>query len=137
MARIAFSYYLERDYAAAVEAVRRAVRDFAQFPMSYPWYAAALAQLGRTEQAQAVLGRVRAESPPAVELYTRGCPAWVRPQDHEHLLDGLRKASWQADRLPRHYERRALQRTMARPSRPAPRSAGVHGSGAVASSGPL
>jgi adenylate cyclase len=97
MAQIAFSYYLERDYAAAVEAVRRAIRDFAQFPMSYPWYAAALAQLGRTEQAQAVLGRVLAESPSAVELYTRGCPAWVRPQDHEHLLDGLRKAGWRAD----------------------------------------
>jgi hypothetical protein len=32
---------------------------------------------------------------PDFELQVRGCSPWLRPEDHEHVLDGLRKAGWQ------------------------------------------
>jgi hypothetical protein len=32
----------------------------------------------------------------AFKRYTRQRPPWYRPEDYEHMLDGLRKAGWQA-----------------------------------------
>ena len=31
----------------------------------------------------------------AFDLYVRNRLPWMRSEDHEHLLDGLRKAGWQ------------------------------------------
>jgi hypothetical protein len=29
------------------------------------------------------------------DLHVRQRPPWLRPEDHEHMLDGLRNAGWQ------------------------------------------
>ncbi|HME27124.1 MAG TPA: adenylate/guanylate cyclase domain-containing protein [Acetobacteraceae bacterium] len=91
----AVSYYYERDYAKSVEAARRALARYPDVPNNYRWLAAALGQLGRTEEARAVLHKALELSPRSFEFYTRRRPPWHRPEDYEHMLDGLRKAGWQ------------------------------------------
>ena len=34
-------------------------------------------------------------SPQSIDLYIRSHLPWLRPEDYEHLLDGLRKAGWE------------------------------------------
>ena len=62
---------------------------------TYRWLAAALVQLGRTEEAQAALQKVLEFAPRQLEFHTRQRPPWHRPEDYEHMLEGLRKAGWQ------------------------------------------
>jgi adenylate cyclase len=71
------------------------IRASPELPRPYPWLAAALGQLGRTEQAQRVLDATMAVAPMLFDFITAGRPPWFRPEDHEHLLAGLRKAGWQ------------------------------------------
>jgi adenylate cyclase len=33
-------------------------------------------------------------APAAFDMYVRGRPPWFRPEDHAHMLEGLRKAGW-------------------------------------------
>ena len=91
----AMSYYFERDYLKSVEAARRRLARHPDVSSTYRWLAAALGQLDRTEEARAALHKAVELSPRAFELYTRRRPPWHRPEDHEHMLDGLRKAGWQ------------------------------------------
>jgi adenylate cyclase len=91
----AVSYYYERDYARSVEASRRVVARSPDVSNSYRWLAAALGQLGRTEEARVALQKAVEVSPQSFEFYTRRRPPWHRPDDYEHMLDGLRKAGWQ------------------------------------------
>ena len=49
---IAISYYVERDYARAVDEARLAATRYPEFPLIHRWLAAALGQLGRTEEAR-------------------------------------------------------------------------------------
>jgi tetratricopeptide (TPR) repeat protein len=95
MHQFAISYYYERDYAKSVEALRRVMARYPDAPNNYRWLAAALGQLGRTEEARAALRKALELSPRSLEFYTRRRPPWHRPEDHEHMLDGLRKAGWQ------------------------------------------
>ena len=46
---------LYAEYGAAVEVAKRAIRSYPDFPNSYRWLAAALGQLGRTEEAKEAL----------------------------------------------------------------------------------
>jgi adenylate cyclase len=97
---IAMSYYVEGDYAGALEAARRTIVRYPleRYPgnvLSYRWLAAALGQLGRTSEAREALNTATTVAPKAFDLYVRKCVPWHRPEDHEHMLDGLRKAGWQ------------------------------------------
>ena len=94
MHQFAISYYYERDYAKSVEALRRVMARYPDAPNNYRWLAAALGQLGRTEEARAALRKALELSPQSLEFYTRRRPPWHRPEDYEHMLDGLRKAGW-------------------------------------------
>jgi adenylate cyclase len=60
--------------------------------MIYRWPAAALGQLGRTEEAKGWLEKAISLAPAAFDKYVRKRAPWFRPEDHAHLLDGLRKA---------------------------------------------
>jgi adenylate cyclase len=95
MHQIAISYYYERDYTKSVEAARRVMARYPDASNNYRWLAAALGQLGQTDEARRLLHKAVALSPQAFELYTRRRPPWHRPKDHEHMLEGLRKAGWQ------------------------------------------
>jgi adenylate cyclase len=87
--------YFQRDYSAAEANTRRAIRTFPDFPRPYPVLAAALGQLERTDEARAALEAAIAVSPSYFRTITGTRMAYYRPEDHEHLLDGLRKAGWQ------------------------------------------
>jgi adenylate cyclase len=92
---IAASYYLEHDYAAAIEAATWAIIRYPAYPNPYRWLAASFGQLSRVDEAQKALGQAMAASPMSFDLHVRSKPAWFLPEQHEHLLDGLRKAGWQ------------------------------------------
>jgi adenylate cyclase len=88
--------YLSADYEAAVAAAKWALRDHPKYPNTYRWLAAALGQVGRAEEAKEALGKAIAVAPGAFEMYVRQRLPWYRPEDYAHMLDGLRKAGWQA-----------------------------------------
>jgi adenylate cyclase len=90
--QIALGLYFSREYEAAVEAAKRAIRSYPDYPNTYRWLAAACGQLDRTEEAQEALEKAIAIAPAAFEMYIRTRPPWMRPEDHAHMLEGLRKA---------------------------------------------
>jgi adenylate cyclase len=92
---ITVSYYYEHDYAKAVEAARHTVARYPRLHLTYRWLAAALGQLGCTEEAQVALRTAIELSPQSFEFYVRNRPPWHKLENHEHMLDGLRKAGWQ------------------------------------------
>jgi adenylate cyclase len=91
---IALGLYFSREYEAAIDAANEAIRSYPDFPNPYRWLAAALGQLGRIEEAKQVLAKAIAIAPTAFDMYVRGRPPWFRPEDHAHMLEGLRKAGW-------------------------------------------
>jgi adenylate cyclase len=92
---VAIGCYFSRAYEDAVAAANNAIRAFPEWPQSYRFRAAALGQLGRTEEAKVALEKSIAVAPAAFDLYVRGRPPWYRSEDHAHMLDGLRKAGWE------------------------------------------
>lgn len=93
---IAASYYLEGDYRATVDTVERCMVQYPEFGGRVRRYlVAALGQLGRREEAATALSEMLAITPEVPEMFIRNRPSYLRPEDHEPLLDGLRKAGWQ------------------------------------------
>jgi len=93
--QFALAHYFCRDYEGTVEAAERAIRSFPDFPSPYRWLAAALGELGRAAEAKEALEKAITVSPASFEFQVRDRPPWFRPEDHAHMLDGLRKAGWQ------------------------------------------
>ena len=93
--RLALGLYFTGEYVAAVQVANRAIRSYPDFPLAYRWLAAALGQLGRTEEAREALEKAIAISPTSFDMYVRGRVPWMRPEDHAHMLEGLRKAGWE------------------------------------------
>ena len=92
--QVALTYYLEGDYAQAADTARRAVARYVPVPRPYRWLAAALGQLGQTDEAREALREAIEVSPRSFHMYVRDRPRRFRPEDHEHMLAGLRKAGW-------------------------------------------
>ena len=82
------------EYEAAVEVAKRVVRSSPDYPLAYRWLAAALGQLGRAAEAKEALEKTIAVLPGSFETYVRNRVPWMRPEDHAHMLEGLRKAGW-------------------------------------------
>jgi adenylate cyclase len=91
---VTISYYLSREYDAAVEAAKRAIRSYPDYSNMYRWLAAALGQTGRIEEAKEALAKAIAMAPTAFDMFVRRRVPWHRPEDYAHMLDGLRKAGW-------------------------------------------
>jgi adenylate cyclase len=89
--QIAVALYFCREYAASAEAARQAIRSY---PDRGPYgvLAAALGQMGCTAEAKEVLEKSLARAPGAFDAFVRGSEPRIRPDDHTHLLEGLRKA---------------------------------------------
>ena len=49
--------------------------------------------MGRTAEAREALEKAIEIAPGALDTFVRGAPA-IRPEDHAHLIEGLRKAGW-------------------------------------------
>jgi adenylate cyclase len=91
---LAVALYFSKEYKAAVESAKRAVRANPDFALAYRWLAASLGQLGRTAEAKKALERAVMIAPATFDMYVRRRVPWHRPQDYAHMLDGLRKAGW-------------------------------------------
>jgi adenylate cyclase len=92
---VACGLYFCGEYEASIEASKRLIRSYPDFPMIYRWPAAALGQLGRTAEAKEALEKVVSRAPAAFEMYVRKRAPWFRPEDHAHLVEGLHKAGWE------------------------------------------
>jgi adenylate cyclase len=92
---IACGLYFSREYEEAIEAAKQLIRSYPDFPMIYRWPAAALGQLGRTAEAKEALAKAVSLAPAAFDMYVRNRVPWFRPEDHAHLVEGLRKAGWE------------------------------------------
>jgi membrane protein YqaA with SNARE-associated domain len=57
--------------------------------------AVAFSSMQEGDEARTALSEAIAKAPDAFERYTRQRPPWYRPEDYEHMLDGLRKTGWQ------------------------------------------
>jgi adenylate cyclase len=95
LSRMALGLYFSGEYATTVDVAKQAIRSYPTFPNPYRWLAAALGQLGRVEEAEEALRQAIAVLPGAFERTVRGRVPWMRPEDHTHMLEGLRKAGWQ------------------------------------------
>ena len=86
--------YFAQNYAGAVEASRKAIAAWPTYPQPHRFLAAALGQLGQTQEAGEVLQRAYETAPGLLQSYTRSRPPYIKPNDYAHVLDGLRKAGW-------------------------------------------
>ena len=93
--QIALAQYCSGEYEAAIATANRAIRSYPRFPNPYRWLAAALGQAGRSQEAREVLEKAIEIAPASFEMYVREGVPWRRPEDHAHMLEGLRKAGWQ------------------------------------------
>ena len=90
--QIAIALYFCREYAATVEAAQQVIRSFPDHFHPYGVLAAALGQMGQTAEAKEVLEKAVEIAPERFENLVRGRYRSLRPEDHAHMLDGLRKA---------------------------------------------
>jgi adenylate cyclase len=93
--QMALGFYFSREYEAAIQAAHRAIRSYPDLPNPFRWLAAALGQTGRSREAKEALETAIAIAPGSFDMYVRGRVPWMRPEDHAHMLEGLRKAGWE------------------------------------------
>jgi adenylate cyclase len=91
---IAMSYYLEGNYETAVDTGKNGVVEYPEFALTRWYLVAALGQLGRKDEAATALHELLTVAPD-LPVMIRNRPPHFRPEDHDHILDGLRKAGWQ------------------------------------------
>jgi adenylate cyclase len=92
---LAAADYFERRYAVAAASLQQLCSAHPDLPNVYRWLAASLGQLGLGDEACNALRRALTISPAGFDMFVRTRPPHFRPEDHEHMLDGLRKAGWQ------------------------------------------
>jgi adenylate cyclase len=95
--QMALGLYFAGEYAAAEKVAKQAIRIYPDFPHPYRWLAAALGQLGLIAEAREALEKAIAVVPGALETNVRERVPWMLPEDHAHMLEGLRKAGWRED----------------------------------------
>ena len=97
--QIAQALYFCREYEAAAEAARQGIRSYPDRPGSYRVLAAALGQMGRTAEAKEALEKAITIAPAQFDSFVRGYVRerypGLRPEDHAHMLGGLRRAGWE------------------------------------------
>jgi adenylate cyclase len=94
LVHIAIAHYFMHEYEASIEASREALRSYPDHSPAYHWFAAALGQVGRLDEARKALQKAIAIMPNAFDIY-KNAPAFLRPEDIDHLVEGLRKAGWE------------------------------------------
>jgi adenylate cyclase len=93
--QIVIAHYYCQDYEQAVAAARRVISAYPEHPLVHRWLAAALGQLGRSAEARAALDVALTRNPASFDVYVRRRVPWHRPEDHAHMVEGLRKAGWE------------------------------------------
>jgi adenylate cyclase len=93
LAHVVSAHYFLREYDAAIEAAKEALRHYPDFPWLRGLLPAALAQAGRADEAARALQDSITHFPRSFD-YMRQRVSWYRPDDFAHVLEGLRKAGW-------------------------------------------
>ena len=96
---IARGLYFAREYEGVVDAAKRLIRSYPDFPMIYRWPAAALGQLGRAAEAKEWLEKAISYAPTAFKMYVHNRVPWFRPEDHAHLIEVCARRDGRADAL--------------------------------------
>jgi adenylate cyclase len=91
---IATSYFFEADYPAAIEAAQRCLADYPSYAPPRRILVAALGQTDRLSEAAAELQKFQEASPDVFTAWVANRLPWFRPEDQEHIREGLRKAGW-------------------------------------------
>jgi tetratricopeptide (TPR) repeat protein len=92
--------YLMGDYPFAAEIGARLLDARPAASLTYRWLAAAFGQMGRIDEAQAVLQRaVAVVAPLSIEHYLNDRGPWMPEPFHAHLMEGLRLAGWTGNTL--------------------------------------
>jgi adenylate cyclase len=89
-------YYLLREYEVSAEVLNQAIRSYPSHTRAYYLLAAALGQLSRAQEARQALQKAITVAPKSFEAFVRQRDPRYRAEDYEHLLEGLRKAGWEA-----------------------------------------
>jgi len=90
LAHISRSYYFEGNYKMSEDTLRQLIREYPGHTPAYEYLIASLGQLGKLAEAKAMI----AMAPPGYDQYSRHRPPFRLPADHEHIMEGLRKAGW-------------------------------------------
>jgi adenylate cyclase len=70
--------------------LRQLIREYPGHTPAYEYLIASFGQLGKLAEAKAMI----AMAPSGYDQYSRHRPPFRLPVDHEHIVDGLRKAGW-------------------------------------------
>jgi tetratricopeptide (TPR) repeat protein len=85
--------YMLKEHSVALPPLREFASRAPNLSQGHIWLAANLAQLGRLDEARAEAAEVLRIDPKfAIDDTLRRLAAFKRPEDAEHLFDGLRKA---------------------------------------------
>lgn len=95
LSQIAMGHYYLREYEAVVRVAREVMRSCPDHPLVWRWLAAALGQMGSVQEARESLQRAITIAPKSFDMYVRCRHPRYRPEDYEHMLEGLRKAGWE------------------------------------------
>ena len=90
----AMAWYLEGKYAEAVDCSLQCLADYPDYAAPRRFLVAALAQLGRRDEAAVELKAFIAKAPDVFNVMVRNRPPYMSLEDQEHLLEGVRKAGW-------------------------------------------
>ena len=94
LVNLSAAHYYLRDYEAAVEIDKELLRSYPDHPWGLLFLSASLGQTGRLKEAEQSLQKYIAVAPKSFDMYVRQRVPWLRPEDHDHVLEGLRKAGW-------------------------------------------
>ncbi len=95
MEHIGIGHYFLREYDASTEVLSETIRTYPSHTRAYFWLAAALGQLGRVEEGREALQKAIAIAPKSFEMFVGHRDLRYRPEDYQHMLEGLRKAGWE------------------------------------------
>ncbi len=91
--QLGLARYMMKEYSQALPSLRECASRAPGLRQSHVWLAAGLAQLGRLDEAHAEAAEVLRIDPKfTIDSTQRRQALFKRPEDAEHLLDGLRKA---------------------------------------------
>ena len=94
-AHVGTALYFLREYDAAVDAAKETLRAYPDHPLIYRLLTFALGQASRLDEAKQALQKASLVAPKSFDVHVRQRPPYWRPEDFEHMLDGLRKAGWE------------------------------------------
>jgi adenylate cyclase len=98
---VAIAHYLLGEYDASVDAANAAIGFYPNHPLVSRLLAAALGQAGRIDEARSALEYALTGDPNVVamlrsyKMYVSHYAPWLRREDFDHMLEGLRKAGWE------------------------------------------